>query len=385
MFYTHYWMSMMNQLEQRQPTFEDLELLVEVSQLLTLVDLDGVLQRVIQLASQAVSASKTSLFLHESQGVDWDHIITMRSLSADESVKVVSRVLDEGFAGWVFRNKRGDIINDTLSDERWIHFPNDHTPVRSALCVPFINEEQVTAVLTLVHPEPEHFQPYHLRLMTIIANQAAIAVRNAQLVSRLRAQRQQHQAILQSMTDVLIVLDQNGRIIILNDAALPLLGMSHQEEALGAQLPELALRDEAIFRPVADIFRDARSGATNENHWAFEVRSERSQKDYQITMSVWKDFEESHTHGFVVVMHDVTMLHDLHRFKDEMLRVASHDLRSPLALIVGYADMASIDTEDPTSPVHEYVNVIKDSVERMGGLIEDPLLPGCFCLVVTVK
>jgi hypothetical protein len=47
----------------------DLELLVEVSQLLTLTDLDGVLNRVIKLASDALGGTRTSLFLHDDHGI----------------------------------------------------------------------------------------------------------------------------------------------------------------------------------------------------------------------------------------------------------------------------------------------------------------------------
>src|SRR5215207_5751875 len=104
------WVESMTQRDINQPTFEDLELLAEVSQLLTVVDLNSVLQRVIQLAARAVGASKTSLFLHDDKHIDWAHIITMRNLSLDKSVKVVTRVMDAGFAGWVYRHQRGDII-----------------------------------------------------------------------------------------------------------------------------------------------------------------------------------------------------------------------------------------------------------------------------------
>src|SRR5690349_12837004 len=112
----------MVQPDKEHPSFEDLEVLAEVSQLLTVVDLDRVIHEVIGLASRAVGAQKTSLFLHEDQQVDWNHLITMRNLSPDQSVKVVGRVLEEGFAGWVHRNRRGDIIQDTQDDARWIVF-----------------------------------------------------------------------------------------------------------------------------------------------------------------------------------------------------------------------------------------------------------------------
>lgn len=354
--------------ESSQPTFEDLEVLAEVSQLLTLLDLDGVLQKVIHLAAKAVGASKASLFLHEAKAVDWDHLFTMRDLSPEQSVKVVTQVLDEGFAGWVMRHKRGDIIYDTSQDKRWIIFPDDDYIQASALCVPLMDGDEVLAVITLVHEQPYHFAPYHLRLMTIIANQASIAIRNAKLFNRVAAQQRQLQTILQSMSDVLLVLDEHGHILLVNVPALMLLQAGSQTDVIGYHLAEFAPRDK-VFEPIVEIVNAA---LTANEQWSFETRSERHRQDFQVTMAVWQDPARDEI-GYVVVMHDVTTLRDLHRFKDEMLRLASHDLRSPLALITGYADMILIDTPDTTSPVIEYVDVIKRSVERMGVLIDDLL------------
>jgi two-component system NtrC family sensor kinase len=354
--------------EQQHPTFEDLEILAEVSQLLTLVDLNHVMERVIALVSRATGAQRISLFLLEEEQVDWNHIITMRNLPPDQSVKVVSKVLDTGFAGWVYRNRRGDIINDTALDDRWLVFPDDPIQTRSAMCVPFIHHDRMMAMITLIHEEPHHFKPYHLRLIEIITNQAVIAIRNAQLVNHLWEQRRQLRAVLQSISDVLLVLDQRGKLVMVNDAALPLMGVATQEEVTDHLLSEFLMVDR-VFEPVLSIIE---AGLTDQQEWSFELHSERRQKDFQARMSIWGDSEQGQL-GYVVVMHDVTTLHDLARFKDEMLRVASHDLRSPLALISGYADMVEMDTPEPESPVHEYVDIIKKSVERMGNLVDDLL------------
>jgi signal transduction histidine kinase len=359
--------SIMQRLDEKQPNLADLELLAEISQLLTLVDLDSVLQRVIGLASRAVGATRASLFLHHHHQVDWEHIFTARNLSADESVQVVTRVLDEGFAGWVYRHKRGDIILDTATDERWLIFPGDTLPVRSALCVPFVDGDHVVAVVTLSHPEPQHFTPYHLRLITIIANQATIAIRNAQLFHEVSMQRRQLQIVLQALQDVLLVLDANGNILLANAAALVLMNVTDETSLMGRALAEYIPQD-ALFEPIAEVI----SQVPTRQQWLFEARSERRQADYQVMMSLWAD-DERGVSGYVVVIHDITMLQDLHRFKDEMLRIASHDLRSPLALVAGYADMIAMDTPDPASPFHEYVGIIKKSVERMGNLIDDLL------------
>lgn len=358
----------MQSVDERQPTFEDLELLAEVSQLLTLTDVDNVLQRVIHLASTAVGADRASLFLQAGGQVDWNHIFTMRDLSEDESVRVVTKVLDDGFAGWVVRHQRGDIITDTQTDDRWIVFPDDPVIVRSALCVPFMDGDNVIATVTLVHHEPNHFATYHLRLMMIIANQATIAIRNAQLVNRLRDQRRQLETIIFSISDAVLVLSDRGEILMINMAGLDFLDTPDDSGLLGKNLSDFIAFD-SVFAPIMKIIEQ---GDSKRDEWELDIRSDRKNIDFVVKMAHWRDNLQGII-GYVIVMHDVTQLRDLHRFKDEMLRVASHDLRSPLALISGYADMVGIDTMDPTSPVHEYVGIIKQSVERMGGLIDDLL------------
>lgn len=354
--------------DMKQPTFEDLELLAEVSQLLKLLELDKVLDRVIKLAAKSVGAEKTSLFLNEDQQVDWRHIFTSRDLDPDDAFKVVNRVLDDGFAGWVMRNKQGDIIQDTQEDGRWLFFPDDELPVRSVLCVPFIYEDDVIAVVTLTHSQAEHFTDYHLRLMTIIANQATVAIHNAQLFNRIRSQQRQLQMILQAMTDVLIVLSESGKLILVNDPAVELLGLDRVADARGHFLREFVDVDN-VFEPIVPIIEH---DLVRHDDWSFETRSEKLQRDYQVRMATWRDKFEG-VGGYIIVMHDVTMLRDLHRFKDEMLRVASHDLRSPLALITGYADMIMLDAPEDNPAIHEYIEIIKKSTDRMGGLLEDLL------------
>jgi PAS domain S-box-containing protein len=356
----------MSQTETQQPTFADLELLAEVSQLLTLLDLDRVLQKVISLAANAVGAAKASLFLHDEYDVDWGHIFVTRDLAPDEFFYVVRSVLDKGLAGWVLRHRQAAIVDDTAVDERWIVFPDDNYQVGSALCVPLVYNQQVFAVITLVHPEKHHFNEYHKRLMTIVANQATVAVRNAQLFNRLQAQQRQLETVLQAIPDVLLVLDEHGHILLINDAAGDFFGDTDPSLVIGRPISDFS---ENALVPVLDALKN--STTREDKQWLFEARSERRKKDFQITLSVWRDALNDLA-GYVVAMHDVTTLRDLHRFKDEMLRIASHDLRSPLSLIAGYADLISMDMP-ADSPSQEHLDVVKRSTERMNGLLDELL------------
>jgi PAS domain S-box-containing protein len=367
----------MTQLEQSpSPSLADLELLTEVSQMLTVLDQDRVLERVIDLMAKAVGASKVSLILRPEYVEDWRQIFVRYLSSGAEStiyeqpgIHFAQRVLDKGLAGWVFRNKLGAIVDDTLSDERWVLFPDSNSQARSALCVPFLYNGDVLAVLTMLYPEPNHFNDYHLRLMTIVANQATVAVRNAQLFNQMRQQQQQLETILQTIPDHLFVLDEEGKILLINDAAARLI---NSDPAAASSLNGQPLADflhvDAILGNIVEVLQNpAESGQT----WSFEARSERQRRDFLVSVSAW-EHPAADRGGYMVILRDITTMRDLNRFKDEMLKMASHDLRSPLALIVGYCSLIELDTPED-APIREYLVAIQRATERMQNLLDDLL------------
>lgn len=368
--------------ELQQPSsVDDLDLLAETSQLLTLLDRDRLLERVIQLTVKALGAEKASLLLHPNHADEWNQVFIKHTNGADkvqqydqeQSLHFARRVLDRGLAGWVVRNQQGALVEDTHEDARWHVFPDSTSGARSALCVPFVYDDDVLGVLTLLHSEPYHFSETHLRLMTIIANQATVAIRNAHLFNTMRRQQRQLEAILHAMPDLLLVLDVEGRLLIANEAAARLLEAgATRDSVVGRELREF-LHHDSVFNMVYEIIE---SPLKTGQSFSFETRSEQQRRDYLVTVSVWENSGERAVYpalaGYVVVMRDITMLRDLNRFKDEMLQMASHDLRSPLALIVGYCSLITLEAPEG-SVIHEYLDVIQRSTERMKALLDDLL------------
>ncbi|MFN8452878.1 MAG: ATP-binding protein [Anaerolineae bacterium] len=359
----------------QRPTLEDFELLAEISQMLTLLDQDRVLERVIELMATAVGASKVSLILRPEYVEDWRQIF-VKHLSSEypeddteqpRSIHFAQRVLDKGLAGWVFRHKQAAIVYDTQQDERWYIFPDSNSNARSVLCVPFLYNGEVLAVLTMLHPEPNHFTDYHLRLMTIVANQATVAVRNAQLFNQMLQQQQQLETILHAIPDYLFVLDQQGKILLLNDSSAHLLNGGASSGVIGQPLTSFVHVDGMFNSIVTALEKPLQNGQT----WSFETRSERQRRDYLATVSAWQH-PATDMSGHMIILRDITTMRDLNRFKDEMLKMASHDLRSPLALIVGYCSLIALDTPEE-SATHEYLDAIQRATERMQGLLDDLL------------
>jgi two-component system phosphate regulon sensor histidine kinase PhoR len=361
-------------------TAKDFELLTEVSNMLTSFDETRVLKSVIDLVMESFGVEQSSLLLtnngFSSEQGDWRFFTLAPRFKTSkllippnpEAYEQAQRIVNDGLARWVIENKRGTVVVDASTDERWLELESVPTLAGSALSVPFIHENRVVGVFTLIHPDVGHFGEHHLQLMTIIANQVSVALRNAQLFTRMEAQQTQLEAVLHALPDVLLVLDEQAQLLLVNDAAVILLGSESELDVMGKSLHDLRSMDSTLV-PILDIVANPEAGRKN---WSFEARSEQQHRDYHIDVSVWKNAVSSNKTGYVVVMRDVTQMRDLNRFKDEMLQMASHDLRSPLALIVGYCSLMQLDI-DPNTKIAEYLGIVQQQTERMTGLLDDLL------------
>ncbi|NDJ60570.1 MAG: GAF domain-containing protein [Chloroflexi bacterium] len=360
-------------MSQRQPSLEDFALLAEVSEMLTVLDQQRVLDRIIEASARAVGAEQSSLLLNLGDNEDWRQIFIgyfpdpQGGGGHAPTVQLAGDAVSAGLPGWVIQAKKAAIVTDTHTDARWQPIPGTNPQARSALAVPFIYSGEVLAVLTLVHSQPKYFEEYHQQLLTIVANQATVAVRNAQLFNRMLEQQQQLQAMLLAMPDLLLVLDESGTIMLLNDPAEQFLNSGGEGgrgggTLLGRPLSDFAAADSTI----AEVLAWLRAGLAGDT-LDFEVRSAERRRDFLGTVSLWAS-PISGKHGYVIVMRDVTQLRDLDRFKNEVLHLASHDLRSPLALIVGYCNLIELDTPED-SPVRAHLQVILRTTHRMDNLL----------------
>jgi signal transduction histidine kinase/sensor domain CHASE-containing protein len=78
-------------------------------------------------------------------------------------------------------------------------------------------------------------------------------------------------------------------------------------------------------------------------------------------------------HGILVIYKDISTLKDIERVKDEFLSSVTHELRSPLASIKGFAEMIKRDPAMPEATREEFVSIICEESARLQHLIEELL------------
>jgi adenylate cyclase len=160
----------------------------EMNSRLALVE---VLGKIVTLTREALQASMCSIVIFEEAQELAQQIISREGQSASGVTPVTPTVLDQGLGGWVRHHREATIVRDASQDHRWLVLPGDTDPVGSAIAAPLMVGEEVTGVLVLTHGAQGFFDEGHLAVLTSIAAQAAVTVRNAHLYEVEQRRRQE--------------------------------------------------------------------------------------------------------------------------------------------------------------------------------------------------
>ena len=155
----------------------------------------------------------------------------------------------DGFMGELEETHQSLILEDTHKDPRRLSAPDD--PVGSAVVVPLVGRLHISGLLVLTHEDTSHFKPEDLLLLQAIASQAAVAIEAARLYASARREYQKATAVLESVSDPILVVDARRQLVMLNPAAHELFSDAPVE--IGRRLEAgngfdelLATLDEAI-------------------------------------------------------------------------------------------------------------------------------------------
>jgi GAF domain-containing protein/biotin carboxyl carrier protein len=164
----------------------DLALLLEISREITAtLDLDRVLRSVVNLASRAFSFDRGAVGLYEKGQCE------IRAVAGQETVDPKDPKLQDLIARASWAAGRGEQLylqdrSDPASEAERM-FVNifggdlESDGVESGLYLPLKDEEGVLGVLVFEAGKPEFATPVQLEVAAILANQTAVALRNAQL------------------------------------------------------------------------------------------------------------------------------------------------------------------------------------------------------------
>ena len=326
----------------------ELETLAQIGRSVTvMLDLDEVLATVVESAVQLTGAEEGSLLLLD----DVSGELYMRASKNfdDEFVRTFRVQVQDSLAGQVVET--GKVV---LLDARSPKKIKTAYLVHSLIYVPLQVRGRTIGVLGVDNRKAGlELDEHDATVMMAMADYAAIAIVNAQLLNRSEAERRKLETILLQTENAVIVVDTDHRILVMNKAA---------QEAFNVQ-------GDFIGRSVVEAIDDPKLLALIREPGISVKREEIEVSDGRIFNAVKSPIRGV---GQAVVMHDISHLKELDRIKSEFVTTVSHDLRSPLTAILGYVEL--IERAGPTtSQQDEFISRIKLSVEQITNLVSDLL------------
>jgi GAF domain-containing protein len=144
------------------------------------------LKHTLEILAQHSDAGEGSIFLIDEDGAIVESILARSPVTRDLKDSMISKVLDGGLAGWTLRHRQMGIIYDAMIDERWVQLPDQPYVARSALAIPLIYGVEVIGIITLTHPQPNHFDEEIAMMMQYCMEIIAAIIVNAQLHAKYR-------------------------------------------------------------------------------------------------------------------------------------------------------------------------------------------------------
>jgi PAS domain S-box-containing protein len=218
------------------------------------------------------------------------------------------------------------------------------------------------------------FSPNDKQVLSAFANQASIAVHNARLYQQVSAERERLNAIIEYSGDGVMIINPYRIIQTWNTALANLTGVT-AEEAIGRPCYEvLNLKTKLGVSlchtacPLVTPPQDGRLYAEGLHHRADGLA---------ITLAnnyAPQTNEEAHITQFVANVRDMTRLREAEELKQTLLSVISHELKTPVSIIKGYAGtLAREDANWDQSTLAEGLAVIEEEADRLDRLITNLL------------
>ncbi len=326
-------------------------------------DLTKIPEVIAHRARALCEADEATIFLLEPDEQTLKPVVCL-SEWAEQMLQARIRI-GQGLTGTVAASRRGEVINHAELDPRSIQVPGTPLEPEALLAAPLVCANRLLGVLTLHKLEGRLFKGMDLETIEIFASQAAIALENARLIARIREERTRLVTMLRQMEEGVVLVDKDGCVILANDAAIRMLGLS-ERDPIGASVLELLNRpDFGVVRAALERMRhEEERNVTQE----YAVRG----RTYLCSITAVRADETVQGEGEVILIKDISELKEIENQLLQSSKMSAvgqlaagvaHEFNNLMASVYGYAQFMKQHPEN-AAVVQKGVEVILRSSER---------------------
>ena len=188
-------------------------------------------------------------------------------------------------------------------------------------------------------------------------------------IRKLMAEKKKAEAIVENISDGIIMADLKGKIILINKKAKYLFNLSDaDEQTIGKDFISVIDNKELFGKIKKNIERE--KVEKEDRH--FEITLLNNNKKIHTKIFINKISIEKENIGVVILVQDITKLKKINQMKTDFVSTVSHEFKTPLTSM-GMAVSMLAEGKNLNENQRECVNIIKEDNERLNILVNDLL------------
>lgn len=280
--------------------------------------------------------------------------------------------LGTAFLGRAIKTKKtwssSDMWTDPHLPRSWIKRVKEQN-FRGIVCAPqMVESAKVIGGMCVYFDRVRNLSDFEMRLVTIAANEAAVAIVNAGIYKELLAERDKTLAIIDSLNEGVILFDNDWKVLMINPKAQEILFIQ-DKEAVGKVLTK-------DFSQIS-IFHKNLYTIGNLSLGDFEKREHIIERPQRITLEITEvpvTNLNKRKIGSMRILRDITREKEIGQLESKFITTASHQLRTPLSSIRWALDaVRSGEKGQLNREQKEIIEKTYTATTNLAGLLEDLL------------
>jgi PAS domain S-box-containing protein len=338
-------------------------------------ELSQTLWRLMNKVAMIVQAGKVLILIYQPEIGELGVLPPALGITPEEAAGI--RITPEqGITGTVFRTGESAIFNNAGDDPRTLKEIVAVLGVRNGICVPLtikqrddneriVSERPIGVMHVFNKRYEQEFNDDDVRLLEMLAEQAAAVISNAQIYIKLTEEKQRLEETFESIHAGVIVVSTQGSLRLINRAACDMLGLppdGYEGQALSQAVPVDSVRQllEESLRQRSEMSK--------------EIDFDEGRRIFKAETSLMSG-DDRQVQNVVAIFNDITEIRQVERMKTAFVSTVSHELRTPLTSIKGFISTLLDDTDEiyDGEMRREFYEIIDQECDRLTRLISDLL------------
>jgi signal transduction histidine kinase/putative methionine-R-sulfoxide reductase with GAF domain len=279
----------------------------------------------------------------------------------------------QGIVSWVASHGKTLLSNDVRESPHFLNLTPDLIPTEAELCVPIRVDDEIIGVLNVEHSELLSFDEDDINAVEVLTGRIAVAIKKSRLYDELHHSHARLEAIVSSMGQGLMIIDQQFRIEWMNSA--------FERWGCGKRVGDLCYN---LFGRSAESCKNCPSQRTFATGRSFqETIKTADDRYYSITSAPITD-KQGRVVQALELIDDVTeqlaargvlehLKHELERSQQlasigEVAASIVHEVRNPINALSQAAELLEGDS-NLTDEQRQLMDVVKEEALRLNEII----------------